>query len=106
MSRPDQVQFLCNSIEQLSPVTGGPHGRQLCVSLSMTDAQVAAAIIDLHGDAPPQSALIDAAPDLLAALKMAYRHLNGGSDSLSPMEHAAAHRMSRAAIAKAEGVAL
>ena len=66
MSRPDQVQFLCNSIEQLSPVTGGPHGRQLCVSLSMTDAQVAAAIIDLQGDALAGQTALEVV--LLAAL--------------------------------------
>ena len=47
--------------------------------------------------------LIASAPELLVALKMAYRHLNGGSDSLTSMEHAEAHRLSRAAIAQATG---
>jgi hypothetical protein len=47
------------------------------------------------------AALIAAAPDLLAALKLAYRHLNGGSDSLTGLEFAEAHRLARAAIAKA-----
>jgi hypothetical protein len=47
--------------------------------------------------------LIAAAPDLLAALKLAYRHLNGGGDSLTGMEFAEAHRLARAAIALATG---
>jgi hypothetical protein len=47
--------------------------------------------------------LMAAAPDLLAALKLAYRHLNGGGDSLTGMEFAEAHRLARAAIAKATG---
>jgi hypothetical protein len=49
------------------------------------------------------AALIAAAPDLLEALQLAYRHLNGGSDSLTPMEFAKAFKMARAAIAKALG---
>ena len=48
-------------------------------------------------------AALDAAgmADMLAALKLAYRHLNGGSDSLSATEHAQAFSMARAAIATA-----
>ena len=49
--------------------------------------------------------LIAAAPDLLMALKLAFQHLNGGGDSLNALEHAAAFRAARAAIAKAEGAA-
>lgn len=41
--------------------------------------------------------------ELLEALRLAYRHLNGGADSLSAMEHAEAHRLARAAIQKATG---
>ena len=41
--------------------------------------------------------------DLLEALQLAYRHLNGGSDSLTPMEHAQAFKLARAAILKATG---
>lgn len=47
--------------------------------------------------------LIAAAPDLLAALKLAYRHLNGGTDSLTATEHLEAFHLARAAIAKATG---
>lgn len=48
--------------------------------------------------------LIAAAPELLEALQLAYRHLNGGSDSLTPMEFDRAFKLARAAIAKATGV--
>lgn len=49
--------------------------------------------------------LIAAAPDLLAALKLAFRELNGGHDRLSGLEHAEAHRLARAAINRATGAA-
>jgi hypothetical protein len=47
--------------------------------------------------------LMAAAPELLEALRLAYRHLNGGHDSLTATEHASAFLLARAAIAKATG---
>jgi hypothetical protein len=57
------------------------------------------------GECKANARLIAAAPELLAALQLAYRHLNGGADSLTATEHAEAFRLSRAAIAKATGSA-
>jgi hypothetical protein len=56
MSRPDQVELCCSSIEDVTPVDGGPYGRQLRVGLSMTAAQVRAAICDLLGGMPQPEA--------------------------------------------------
>ena len=54
--RPDQVEFLCNSIEDLTPVNGGEYTRQLRVGLSMSRAQINAAILNLLGDMPEPDA--------------------------------------------------
>lgn len=54
--RTDQVSILCNSIEELSPVNGGQHGRQLRVGLSMDADQIRAAIVNLLGDLPEPDA--------------------------------------------------
>lgn len=56
-----------------------------------------------QAEAEANARLIAAAPKLLEALKLAYRHLNGGGDSLTPIEHAQAHALARKAIADAEG---
>jgi hypothetical protein len=72
----------------------------------LSDSPAAIRTIDGSNIAPEvchleDARLMAAAPDLLAALKLAYRHLNGGSDSLTGMEFAEAHRLARAAIARA-----
>lgn len=58
-----------------------------------------------HSEVQANAALIAAAPELLEALKLALRDLNGGSDSLTATEHKQAFHMARAAIAKATGSA-
>ena len=57
MSRPDQVELCCSSIEDVTPVDGGLYGRQLRVGMSMTAAQVRGAICDLMGGMPQPEAL-------------------------------------------------
>lgn len=47
--------------------------------------------------------LADQVHDLLDALKLALRALNGGADSLTATEHKHAFHLARAAIARAEG---
>jgi hypothetical protein len=54
--RTNQVEFFCNSIEELSPANGGQHGRQLRVGLSMDADQIRAAIVNLLGDMPENEA--------------------------------------------------
>lgn len=52
----NQVEFFCNSIEELSPVNGGQHGRQLRIGLSMDADQIRRAVVNLLGDIPEQDA--------------------------------------------------
>lgn len=52
----NQVEFFCNSIEELSPTNGGQHGRQLRVGLSMDGEQIRRAIVNLLADIPEQDA--------------------------------------------------
>ena len=52
MSRPDQVEFLLDSITSLDPIGGGPYGRQLRVSGHMNSAQVRDALRDLLSQFP------------------------------------------------------
>lgn len=52
----NQVTLLCNSIEELSPASGGQHGRQLRVGLSMDADQIRASIVNLLSDMPEPDA--------------------------------------------------
>jgi len=71
MSRPDQVEFLLDSITSLDPIGGGPYGRQLRVSGHMNSAQVR-----------------DAARELLGGMKKpdAYLFIRGEFPELFPNE--------------------
>lgn len=80
-----------------SPLLSGADGGYIAQVFSRTGCENGS----LRPNYAEDARLIAAAPDLLEALQLAFRHLNGGSDSLTPMEHDRAFKLARAAIAKA-----
>ena len=56
MSRPDCVEFTCDSINEIDAISGGQYGRQLRVTVQMTEHQVNAAICELLGHLPKPNA--------------------------------------------------
>jgi hypothetical protein len=52
----NQVEFFCNRIDDIAPVSGGQHGRQLVVGVAMDADQIRRTVVQLLGTIPENEA--------------------------------------------------